>query len=178
MSPRASAISTSDDFKPTIFNGGENASWPSTNWRFSSVGRLLAWAYTQPYVRVLFVGDAYASPLSLTLDKYWFLWTEFSTYRWKISTLSRASALWTGFCELSGGVVTLWTGKWKPHQALSLINIDCATGSTAAYNTTIRVFERSSTFNPASAVLDAPAHVPLALLSPLWLMLLLLLPKK
>jgi len=41
-----------------------------------------------------------------------------------------------------------------------------STGSTTAYNT-IRVFERWSTFNPASAVRNAPAHVPLALLSPL-----------
>jgi len=35
-----------------------------------------------------------------------------------------------------------------------------------AYNTT-RVFEQWSIFNPASAVRDAPAHVPQALLSPL-----------
>ena len=116
--------------------------------------------------RMFFVGNAYVSSLSLTLHKYWFLWTEFSMYKWRISTLSRASTLWTGFCELSGGVVTLWTGKWKPHRALSRIHLNCATGSTAAYNT-IRVFERWSTFNPASAVRDAPAHVPLALPSPL-----------
>ena len=51
-------------------------------------------------------------------------------------------------------------------RALSRINLDCATGSTAVNNTIIRVFERS-TFNPASAVRDAPAHVPRALPSPL-----------
>jgi len=116
----------------------------------------------------MFVTIAYASPLSLTLHKYWSLWTEFSTYKWRISTLPRASTLWMGFCELSGGNVTLWTGKWKPHRALSRINLNCATGSTTAYNT-IHVFERWSTFNPASAVRDAPAHVPLALQSPLLL---------
>jgi len=50
MSPRFSAVSTSDDLKPTIFNSEETASRPSKNWRFFSVGRLLAWAYTQPHV--------------------------------------------------------------------------------------------------------------------------------
>ena len=56
--------------------------------------------------------------------------------------------------------------RLKPHRALSRINLDCDTGSTATYNT-IRVFEQWSTFNPASAVRDAPAHVSLALLSTL-----------
>jgi len=116
--------------------------------------------------RTFFVGNAWASPLLPTLHKHWFLWTEFFTYKSRISTLPRASTLWTGFCELSGGVVTLWTEKWKSHRALSRINLDCVTESTAGYNTT-RVFERWSIFNPASAVRDAPAHVPLALPSPL-----------
>jgi len=73
-----------------------------------------------------------------------------------------------GFCEFSGGVVAPWpgTGKWKPHGALSRINLDCATGRTAAYYTT-RVFEHWSIFNAASAVHDAPAHVPQSLPSPL-----------
>jgi len=78
-----------------------------------------------------------------------------------ISTLPWASTLWKGFCELSGGVVTLWTGKWKSHRALSRIKLDCATGSTAAYNTT-RVFEQWSIINPAFAVRDVTAHAPLA----------------
>jgi len=67
-------------------------------------------------------------------------------------TLPRASTLWTGFCELSGGVVSLWTRKWKSHRALSRINLDCATGSTAPYNApynTTRVFEHWSIFKPA-----------------------------
>jgi len=51
---------------------------------------------------------------------------------------------------------------------LSRINFDCATGSTAAYNTT-RVFEQWSILNSAFAVRDAAAHVPLALPSPLLL---------
>jgi len=114
--------------------------------------------------RTFFVGNAYASPLSPTFRKFWFLWTEFSTYKWRMSTMPRASILWTGFCELSRGVVTLWTRKWKPYRALSRINLNCTTG----YNT-IRVFERWSTFNPASAIHDTPAHVPLTLLSPLLL---------
>jgi len=118
--------------------------------------------------RTFFVGNAYASPLSPTFHKYWFLWTEFSTYKWRMSTLPRASTLWTGFCELSSSLVTLWTRKWKANRALSRINLNCGTGSTAGYNT-IRVFERWSTFNPASAVHDAPAHVPLTLSSPLLL---------
>jgi len=118
--------------------------------------------------RMFFVGNAYAaaSPLLPTLHKYWFLWTEFSTYNWRISTLHSASTPWSGFCELSGSVVTLWTGKWKPHRALSWINLDCATGSTTAYNFT-RVFEHQSIFNPAFAARDATAHVPTAPLSPL-----------
>jgi len=39
----------------------------------------------------LFVGNAHASPLSPTLHKYWILWTKLSTYKWRISTLPRAS---------------------------------------------------------------------------------------
>jgi len=55
---------------------------------------------------------------------------------------------------------------WLTQRALSQINLDCATGSTAAHNTA-RVFEQRSIFKPASAVRDAPAHVPQALPSPL-----------
>ena len=111
--------------------------------------------------RTFFVGNAYASSLLPTLDKpeYWFLLTKFSTYNWslRISTLPRTRTLWTGFrgCELSGGVVTLrlFTGKWKPHRALSLISLVCVTGSTAVYNT---IDDR-----------DASAHVTQALPSPI-----------
>jgi len=80
----------------------------------------------------------------------------------KYSTSSKT--LWTRFCELSGGVVTPWTGKWKPHRALLRINLDCATGNTAIYNT-IRVVERWSTFNPASADNKYEEVTPLFILS-------------
>jgi len=52
-----------------------------------------------------------------------------------------------GCCELSSGVVSFSTGKWKPHQGFSRIKLDCATGSTTAYNTQ-RLFEQWSIFNP------------------------------
>jgi len=53
-------------------------------------------------------------------------------------------------------------------RALSRINLNCATGSTTAYNTT-RVFEQWSIFSPAIADRDATAHVPQAPLSPILL---------
>jgi len=53
-------------------------------------------------------------------------------------------------------------------RALSRIDLDCAAGSTAAYNT-IRVFEQWSISNPAFADRDATAQVPPASLSPLQL---------
>jgi len=70
---------------------------------------------THACCRTFFVGNAYISPLSPTLHKsrHGFLWTEFSTYNWRISTLSRASTLWTGFCEFSGGVCHPMDGKMK-----------------------------------------------------------------
>jgi len=67
----------------------------------------------------------------------------------------------TGYCKLMESAVALYTGYWVTQRVLSRTNLDCATGSTAAYNST-RVFEQWSIFNPAFAVCDAPAHVPLA----------------
>jgi len=71
-----------------------------------------------------------------------------------------------GICRLPNSAVALWTGYWVTQRELSRINLDCATGSTAAYNTTCG-FEQSSVFNPAFAVRDAIPNLPTAPPSPL-----------
>jgi len=53
MSPHSSAVSTSDDLKPTVVNSGETVYRPSKIWRFSSAGRPFAWAFTQMHVRTV-----------------------------------------------------------------------------------------------------------------------------
>jgi len=58
-------------------------------------------------------------------------------------------------CPING----IMSGQWVNQRALSWINLDCATGSTAAYNTT-RVFEQWPIFHPALDVRNASDHEP------------------
>ena len=93
--------------------------------------------------RAFLVGYAYAFPLLPTLPRESQVWIAMDGI-FHIQLKNKHSA--SSKHPINGILKALWwrchpmDGKLKPHQALSKINLDCATGSTAVHNTT-RVFE-------------------------------------
>jgi len=131
MSPCSSAVSTSDNLNPTVFNDGETVYQQSKNWRFFSAERLFAWDYTQLHLhavtehlcrrRFICIFSFAGTPAILIFMDA----TLCIPLKSKHSVLSPKRPLWTGPCGLSGGVIALWMGNWKPQPAISWIKLIC-----------------------------------------------------